>query len=77
MGGHGVAETFFATNESLIGEAAEDSREPFMVGQAKDGGGGKERAEVKTAKGHRLKVGPDDGTIDEGTVENFFQRRDY
>ena len=36
VGGHGVAEAVFAEDEPLIRRAAQDSRQPFVVGKAED-----------------------------------------
>src|ERR1043165_6313873 len=38
VGGHGIAEAIFAEDKTLIRESAENSRQPFIVRKAEDGG---------------------------------------
>ena len=75
MGGHGVAQTFFPANQPLIGEPAQDYGKPFVVGKTENQRRDEERAPMKSSHRHGLKVGPNDGAINERAIKNFFQRR--
>jgi hypothetical protein len=75
VGSHGVAEAVFADDEPLIGCAADDAGEPFIVGKAEEGDGDEKRQGQEPVHGHGEEIWAGDIAIQKGAVEDFLERR--
>src|SRR5206468_175373 len=77
MGADGVAQSFFIADQPLIGEATENSGEPFAVFKTKKDSGPKKGGQEESPHRHTLEVRIRQIAIEEGTEKHFLQKRHH